>query len=373
MRKLIWIFILIATVVNAQQDRDIEYIKKHALLAVQEMELYKIPASITLAQGILETGGGQSRLAEQANNHFGIKCKKEWEGGTIYHDDDALGECFRKYNSVKDSYRDHSKFLAERPYYKRLFELDMRDYKGWAHGLKKAGYATNPRYAYILIDKIEKYNLQEFDKINESQVYGKLITLYGGADKKYAQPEQEKVYVAKADIKEEAMQEIKPVQEVAKPKIIRRVEVNKTEHPKEAEVVVKEKHRTRRMTVPTREMSPRARLKRHPIGREYIEVLPGETLNKISKMYDISVEKLMKYNDLEKAEDLRANQILFFYKKKNRGASKYYTVEKGDDMYLISQKVGMKLEKLYCRNRVEEGYEPKVGEVLYLRGKKPRN
>ena len=162
----------------AQDQREIDYILKYAKLAVTEMHLYKIPASITLSQGMLETGGGQSRLAEKANNHFGIKCKAEWTGEKIYHDDDALGECFRKYTTVDESYRDHSKFLAERPYYKNLFTLDLFDYKAWAHGLKKSGYATNPNYAGILINKIEKYKLEHFDKLTPDEVEQKLIELF---------------------------------------------------------------------------------------------------------------------------------------------------------------------------------------------------
>src|SRR5690606_15881171 len=152
--NLLGIFLFLFTQINAQDSRDIDYIRKYAKLAVEEMELYKIPASITLSQGILETGGGQSRLADVANNHFGIKCKKEWTGKKIEHTDDAPNECFRVYNSVQESYRDHSKFLAERPYYKNLFHLKIDDYKAWAHGLKKAGYATNPQYANILIARI---------------------------------------------------------------------------------------------------------------------------------------------------------------------------------------------------------------------------
>ena len=152
---------------NAQGWKtDEQYIQKFALYAVEEMEKYKIPASITLAQGLLETGGGQSRLAQQGNNHFGIKCKEDWTGKTMKHTDDAPNECFRVYDDPRESYEDHSKFLAFRKYYVNLFKLDMYDYKAWAHGLKKAGYATNPRYAYILIDKIERNKLYEFDKTN---------------------------------------------------------------------------------------------------------------------------------------------------------------------------------------------------------------
>ena len=154
-------FILTALIVLANLKAqgwktDEQYIQKFAPYAVQEMEKYKIPASITLAQGLLETGGGQSRLAQEGNNHFGIKCKEDWTGRTMKHTDDAPNECFRVYDDPKDSYEDHSKFLAFRKYYVNLFKLELKDYKAWAHGLKKAGYATNPKYAYILIDKIEK-------------------------------------------------------------------------------------------------------------------------------------------------------------------------------------------------------------------------
>ena len=141
-----------------------EYIKKYRDIAVEEMERYHIPASITLAQGLLESGAGQGTLARKSNNHFGIKCGGDWRGKSVKHDDDARDECFRVYKNAADSYRDHSKFLTGRPRYASLFKLDMTDYKGWAHGLKKAGYATNPRYAYQLIDIIERYDLYKYDK-----------------------------------------------------------------------------------------------------------------------------------------------------------------------------------------------------------------
>ena len=141
-----------------------EYIKKYRDIAVEEMERYHIPASITLAQGLLESGAGQGTLARKSNNHFGIKCGGDWRGTSVKHDDDARDECFRVYKNAADSYRDHSKFLVGRPRYASLFKLDMTDYKGWAHGLKKAGYATNPRYAYQLIDIIERYDLYKYDK-----------------------------------------------------------------------------------------------------------------------------------------------------------------------------------------------------------------
>ena len=148
----------------AQNSRYEQYIATYKEEAVRQMHKYGIPASITLAQGLLESGAGQSTLARKSNNHFGIKCGGDWTGKTVSHDDDARGECCRAYKHPQQSYEDHSKFLVGRPRYASLFKLDITDYKGWARGLKKAGYATNPRYAYQLIDIIERYDLYKYDK-----------------------------------------------------------------------------------------------------------------------------------------------------------------------------------------------------------------
>ena len=139
------------------------YIKKYRDIAVEEMRKYHIPASITLAQGLLESGAGQSTLARKSNNHFGIKCGSDWDGKSVRYDDDARNECFRAYKHPKQSYEDHSKFLASRSRYAFLFRLKITDYKGWAKGLKKAGYATDRRYAQRLIDIIELYDLHQYD------------------------------------------------------------------------------------------------------------------------------------------------------------------------------------------------------------------
>jgi len=140
-----------------------QYIKAYATIAMYEMRKYNIPASITLAQGILESGSGNGRLAKKANNHFGIKCH-DWKGKRIYHDDDERGECFRKYRKASESYKDHSIFLTTRRRYANLFQLDPYNYKAWARGLKKAGYATDPKYPKKLIRIIEKYKLYEYDE-----------------------------------------------------------------------------------------------------------------------------------------------------------------------------------------------------------------
>ena len=139
------------------------YISKYSDLAIEHQKKYKIPASITLSQGLLESGAGQSSLARQSNNHFGIKCHSDWRGGRVYHDDDLRGECFRKYDQVEDSYTDHSKFIAFRPRYSVLFDLDLKDYKGWDKGLQQCGYATDRAYANKSIKVIEDYELYRFD------------------------------------------------------------------------------------------------------------------------------------------------------------------------------------------------------------------
>lgn len=145
------------------------YIENYRTIAIDEMQLYGIPASITLAQGILESGAGRSGLSRKSNNHFGIKCHKDWTGERVYHDDDELQECFRKYKDPDKSFRDHSLFLSERTRYKDLFKLKKDDYKGWAKGLRKAGYATDPKYPKKLIDIIERYKLFKLD----AEVLGK--------------------------------------------------------------------------------------------------------------------------------------------------------------------------------------------------------
>lgn len=350
--RLIGFFLLLFTQNFAQESRDIDYIRMYARLAVEEMELYKIPASITLSQGILETGGGQSRLAEIANNHFGIKCKspQEWSGPTISHTDDAPNECFRKYASVQESYRDHSKFLAERPYYKNLFTLKLHDYKAWAHGLKKAGYATNPKYAHILISRIEKYKLDEFDKLKPKDVEKKLRELYGASDIQLLTGISETAEIGKetvaAVIPDPVSTAIEDAIENTVAKPVKSIEIEK------------------------RAGNPMLRIKRHPNGQNFIIADEGETLQQIANLYDISLNKLASYNELPKNGKITDGQFIFFSKKKNKGTEKYYKVQPGDNMYLISQKAGIKVNKLYKLNRMDAGQQPKPGTILNLKTRK---
>lgn len=326
---------------NAQDWKtDDQYIQNFAKYAVEEMELYKIPASIKLAQGILETGGGQSRLAREGKNHFGIKCKENWTGKTMKHTDDAPNECFRVYNDPRESYRDHSIFLATRKYYTGLFSLDMKDYKAWAHGLKKAGYATNPRYAYILIDRIERYKLYEFDDLKPHQVLAKLKERYPG----YQSPEE---ILAQSTPKKE---EEKPLPQPIPTK----------------EVVKKEPVKTKQ------EILNDLKIQIHPNGDLKYVVPSGDLdLVDISQKYDINESRLASYNELN-TRRLTKNQIIFLEYKKSIGNQEFYIAKKGDKMYDIAQKFGIKLRKLYTKNRMNEGEEPTEGQKIYLQYTKKR-
>lgn len=176
MRQLLFYLLLLATALGCSSPKNTttthrpttstyhRYIREYNALAIAQQNKYRIPASITLAQGLLESGAGQSSLAKKSNNHFGIKCHSDWKGGRVYHNDDRKGECFRKYKNVSDSYEDHSRFLL-RSRYARLFDLKITDYKGWAKGLQKCGYATDRAYANKLIKMIEDYELYHYDRM----------------------------------------------------------------------------------------------------------------------------------------------------------------------------------------------------------------
>lgn len=339
MKKLLNLILLISAVGLQAQiwKTEDQYIQKFAQYAVEEMEMYKIPASIKLAQGLLETGGGQSRLAQEGKNHFGIKCKENWTGKTMKHTDDAPNECFRVYEDPRESYRDHSLFLATRKYYTPLFSLDGKDYKAWAYGLKKAGYATNPRYAEILISKIEKYRLYEFDNANKENVFATVLKLYPGLDK-------DPVFMAKSQ----------------QNKVIEKVE--KAVAKREPEKVLSKQDILNSILV-----------KNHPNGGLKFFIVPENLdLKDIADKFKISQTKLMKYNELDGTQ-LPRNSIVFLESKKSRANVESYRVQAGETMYDVAQKFAVKLSKLYSYNRMSYGQQPKVGDIVYMKKKKPKN
>jgi len=326
-----------------------QYIQKFAQYAVEEMEKYKIPASITLAQGLLETGGGQSRLALEGKNHFGIKCKEDWTGKTMKHTDDAPNECFRVYDDPKQSYEDHSVFLATRKYYTKLFDLDMKDYKAWAHGLKKAGYATNPRYASILIGKIERYKLYEFDEVNSKEVLYAVL-------KKYPDLKDDRSFMAR----------LEPSKKITK------TEPVTVKVPYKPTSYAQQQKRVERIKT-NAEILNSILIKSHPNGGLKYIVIPQDTnIQLIANKFKISESKIIKWNDLQ-SDVLKKDDILFLESKNSNGNTPTYKAELGEDMHDIAQKFGVKLNKLYAKNRMDEGQKPSAGQLIYLIDKKPRN
>ncbi len=275
-----------------------QYLEKYSAIAILEMHRSRIPASITLAQGLLESGNGNSRLALVANNHFGIKCKKDWAGESIKEDDDEAQECFRKYPTAEDSYRDHSDFLMKGQRYAFLFDLEPTDYKGWAEGLKRAGYATNPNYPKLLISLIERHNLHRFD-------------------------------LAKPTEKENI--QIKENQDVFA------AEHNKITINNIPALVAKE----------------------------------NDSYASIALENGMRVWQIYKYNDLQKDAVINVGDTIYIKPKNYKGSADNYRVNYGDNMQKISQRFGIKLSKLYSRNKMKEGQQAAVGEILFLRGSNP--
>lgn len=287
-----------------------EYIKKYKALAMQQQKEYKIPASITLAQGLLESAAGTSRLAVKGNNHFGIKCKEEWTGGRIYHTDDAPDECFRTYNSAEESYVDHSLFLAKRKYYVSLFDLDIYDYKGWAYGLQQCGYATDKSYGAKLVNLIETYELYKYDK--------------GMTDDKRKLADD--IYEIKVKTPD------------------------RTAHPSMAN--------WRRRIHQTNDI-------------HYITAQENDTYEKIAYDTRLTIKRLLKYNEATGNVKLKEGDIVFLQAKKKYASknNKLHTVREGESLHSISQLYGMRLKTLYKLNKLPDNYTPVPGDVLKLRKK----
>ena len=311
-KTIIILSILFSTTLIFAQNRNAKYdsyIEKYAKLAVQSQTKHRIPASITLAQGLLESGAGESRLAKECNNHFGIKCGGSWYGKSMRMNDDALNECFRCYNNPKDSYEDHAEFL-KKPRYSFLFDYKINDYKSWAKGLKKAGYATDPNYPTKLINIIETYKLYEYDE------GGKLLS-----------------------------------------------EVNQSEDNTSKEFTDK----IEEINGENDQLFGYQEIKNN--GVRCYKLMNDDSYQHIAKVTGISLKILLYYNDLPKECPLYKDDYVYLAPKKRNAAKKTpkYTVKAGDSMHSISQEYGIKLKSLYKINNIEYGTPAKVGQKLKLR------
>jgi len=308
-----FLLLLLTTDLRAQQAEIIRnYIATYKDLAIAEMQRTGVPASIKLAQGIHETLAGTSNLVKKSNNHFGIKCKTGWTGESVSHDDDARGECFRKYPSAADSYRDHSNFLKGSARYGALFLLDPTDYAGWANGLKKAGYATNPKYPVVLIKLIEDYNLQDYTL----QALGKTSDSNSAVEKTFE--------TDKGTVK-----------------------------------------------VPGKEPETAA-AKNYPMGEFLINdtkvlfVKKETSFLSLANKYGIPLARLFDFNDRPAGEAAEEDQLVFLQRKRKTGKEQYYIVQPGESLHDIAQQQGIRLESLLELNLLSPADRIAPGERLNL-------
>jgi LysM repeat protein len=315
------VFLLCGSLSFAQSTEVIQkYIDTYKDIAIEEMNRTGVPAAITLAQGIHETSAGQSDLVRKSNNHFGIKCKAEWSGPSVSHDDDARGECFRKYDDPIDSYKDHSDFLRTRPHYAFLFNLDPTDYEAWAYGLKKAGYATNPRYPQILIKLIKDYNLEDYTLIalNRKTDNNNVVLVNNSTGKEGNNQSMQAV----------SIESIPPIQYPSG-----LFKINET---------------------------------------KVIFIPKGTSYLKVAEENDISLARLFEFNDLHSSLDIaQVDQLLFLQRKRKKGANEYHIVMQGETLHDVAQNEGIRLESLLEYNFLKYGMQPKVGEKLFLQNDAP--
>ncbi len=292
-----------------------KYINDNKEYAIRDMQKTGVPASITMAQALLESQAGCSNLAKDANNHFGIKCS-DWKGETYIQDDDKKDECFRKYKSVLDSYDDHSNFLRTRPRYAFLFELDITDYKGWAHGLKKAGYATDPAYATRLIKIIEEHQLYLLDQGITPELLADNSNSENAAIASNTKKTRtvKKVFVPSVDV-----------------------------------------------------VDPFAPRKVFTInGINCIVATANDDLASLTKEFQLGSWQLPKYNEMSSKDKLSEGQIVYLQPKKKTGVNRVYTVKAGDNIASIAQSNGIKSKYIYKYNKLKETDSLVPGQQLYL-------
>lgn len=330
-RIIICALMACAAVLSQAQTRNATYeayIAKYKDIALEQERLHKIPAAITMAQGLLESGAGQGRLAREGNNHFGIKCAGDWTGETIRHDDETKNECFRKYTTAAQSYEDHSQFLL-RKRYASLFQLDIKDYQGWANGLKACGYATDPQYAAKLIKLIEDYDLSNLKPGDTTPV-----RVIGVPDEKA---------VRKAEENED------PDETVTKA-----MKGGKKVNPNSMGVV---------------DLYIQRPIQRCN-GVRYVVAQSGDSFASLAAKYGMREKTLRRYNDVAYWYELQPGDRVYLFTKKrhaDRSVKAVYYVGEGESAWSISQKFGMRLQSLYKINGITEGAGVRYNQELRLR------
>lgn len=346
---------LISAVVPSKSPQD-DYIRKYAPVAVREMYRSGVPASITLAQGLLESRYGQSDLAVKGNNHFGIKCH-DWTGKKMYHDDDRRGECFRVYGTADESFSDHSDFLRYRDRYKSLFNNDVTDYKAWAHGLKKAGYATDPAYPSKLIKLIEDYHLDKYDTMrpedfgekvrpDEKELRNTIHTRLTRKQKREAKRAEKAEKVTKTDKTEKQVPIPEPPLSIEEPVRIPAEKAAETF----SFSLLRQMYKTN--------------------GVPFVYSQEGESYASIANDYHLFLREILRFNDAVSDKRLEPGTTVYLQPKKSqtkRGLDKYISDEGGETLYELSQRFGVKLKDLCKMNDLGRDYVTKPGDELDLR------
>lgn len=356
---LISITLYAGTPGNGEKLSTEQYIEIYAHAAMENMRITGVPASITLAQGILESSSGNSPLAREANNHFGIKCHKEWSGPTYIQDDDEKDECFRKYSDVLDSYKDHAHFLTSRERYKGLFLLEKTDYQGWAHGLKAAGYATNPNYAPLLIGLIERYQLAKYDKMvlegqpdeasREIQIIQEIEASTSGANSAPTKKPEAAVDGSPSPVTESSQR--------------------KTPTQSSSALQTQETRKVGTFSSKPTTTSPVRSQITFINGLKVLIAGQEDNEASICEKHELSPRTLSQYNDWSLHTDIKPGTIVFLEPKRNAAAKGIEThlVKEGETWHSISQSYGVSLKWLLKRNGADLGSTLTPGTYLRLR------
>lgn len=325
---------------NAQNSKTVAYIDQYKETAINEMIRSGVPAAITLAQAVLESQSGESDLVKRSNNHFGIKCKPEWTGARTFHDDDAKGECFRVYENPEASFKDHSDFLRTRAHYQFLFNLSPTDSEAWAKGLKKAGYATAPTYPQKLIKIIKDYQLDQYNLIALARVKNPIVPIV----------------------------ETTPIESTPNEKISTLIQEKETDF----ETTESETY------IPTSKKNIDQSNSKYghlnfPEGlftinnTSVVLAKSGASLLAIAHQYNISLSKLLLYNDMNEVDILKEDQLIYIERKQKKGENDFHIVKKGETLNEISQLTGVRLESILLYNKWTKSTHPTPGSKVYLK------
>ena len=354
-RWLVWIGLSVLAMRAPAQisTNGVIYVNTYKALAMAEMQRSGVPAAITLAQGLHETEAGTSDLVKSSNNHFGIKCREDWKGEVVYHDDDRRGECFRSYATAADSYRDHSDFLRLSSRYAFLFTLDPADYEGWAYGLRKAGYATNIRYSQILIKLVKEYNLQQYTLI----AMGKLAAADEVVLAVPGEPSGAKV--PNEDERGTKLGRSSP----GAGGVVANAGSGGTGNSPGTTGSGGVADAAPEVSYPEGEFT---------INRTKVVYAPaGVSMLSIAGRYDIPLGRLLDFNDMKEEDVLVKGQLIFLQRKRRTGSIAYHVVREGEDLYSIAQVEGVRLQDLLEMNQLTPEARPAAGEKVYLQGSAP--